>query len=178
MNADLLRSASQARVLARAERGAGSLPFIVLGATTATLGALLLFGVFATDLALAPTPAFIVLLVVVSIRARRRGIGLGSDGYVFLAIAGGLLLLAAPILVLCGAATFLGLGLLLLGVRGGDTEMGAGGMALAIVGWLTMRPLPAFGGDTNGIVLAVSGVALVAFGLMRTRSERQITRAP
>lgn len=178
MNADLLRSASQARTRVRAERGAGSLPLIVLGATTVILGALVLAGVLTTDLALIPTPAFAALLIVMSIRARGKGVGLGSDGYVFLAIVGGLLLLAAPILVLYGAATFLGLGLLLLGIRGGDAELGAAGVALAIVGWLTMRPLPALGGDVNGIVLAVSGAALVILGVVRARREWQILRTP
>lgn len=174
MNVDLLAGASRARARVRAERGAGSLPFIVMGVATTVLGVFLLAGVSSTDLALAPAVAFPVLLGVIWVRSNRRGIGLGTDGYVFLAIIGGLTLIAYPLSMVVGAATLIGAGLSLLGARGKDLEMGAAGTALAVVGLLTMRPLSMLDGAAAGSALLAAGMTVALFGVMRVRAEHRL----
>jgi hypothetical protein len=176
VNTDLLASASRARAHVRAERGAGSLPLIVLGSAATLLGPPVMLDIDTDVVALAPTLAFLTLLIVVWVRGRRRGVGLGSDGYVFLAILGALMLLAIPVTMVVGGATVLGAGLVLLGIRGRDAEMSAAGLTLAVVGWLTMRPVSSFGETTDGAILAATGAALVVLGLIRVRSERRLLR--
>lgn len=174
MTIDLLTGALHARARVRAERGAWSLPFTVLGVVTVVFGALGALGMHAGNLAAAPTIGFLALLGVAWLRCSRRGVGLGSDGYVFLGIVGGLLLLALPVIMLVGPIAVLGAGMVLLGVRGRDPEMGAAGGALAIAGWLVARPLSGIDAGLGGVMLAAAGTLLVTFGLVRRHRENRL----
>lgn len=142
-----LRSALQARQQVRAQRHADSLPPAVIGLGIAALAVAYATGPSLAVVALTPVVVFAVLALANLLLAKRRGMGAGSDGYLVLLLAGVLLVTLLPgVLVALGSLTVLGLGLLLLSVRGSNWEHAVAGAIVTGAGlwthWTNLLPFP------------------------------------